>query len=40
MFHYVFKELQKEGITMETPEIMDNINTFILLVSQSRRIDE
>ena len=40
MFHYVYQQLQKEGITMETPEIMDNINTFILLVSESTRIDD
>lgn len=39
MFTYVSQELQKEGTSMEMPEIMENINIFVILVGEARRAD-
>ena len=34
MFEYVLQALKKEGKTMETPEIMENVNVFVILVGE------
>ena len=34
MFEYVVQALQKVGRTMETPEIMENVNVFVILVGE------
>ena len=39
MFEFVVQALQKEGATMETPEIMENVNIFVILVGEGERSD-
>ena len=32
MFQFVYQSLHKENVKMETPELMEKINVFIILV--------